>query len=77
MCGVCMGFVLNGYGKSYRYGNDFHEGRSLYLQIPKNRRNAMPYKATWGRTRAGQESQGHKARAWPSDFIGVFEERNE
>lgn len=37
----------------------------------------MPYKATWGRTRAGQESQGHKARAWPSDFIGVFEERNE
>ena len=36
------GFVSIRCGKTQRHGNDCHEGRNLYSQMPRNRRHGMP-----------------------------------
>ena len=64
------GFVSIRCGKTQRHGNDCHEGRNLYSQIPRNRRHGMPWKVTKENTRAGQKAE-EQAEMWARAFIVV------
>ena len=58
VCVCVLGELVVGFfgiGETGRYVNDWHGGRSLYSQIPGNRRQGRSFKATWGSTRVSQE----------------------
>ena len=57
--------------KTHRHGNN-HIGINLYSQISRNRRYAIPLKATGGKSWVDKEAEGKKGRAWPRAFIEVF-----
>lgn len=69
---VCPGFVSIKYGETHRHGNDCHDRRSLYSQIPRNRSHGTSRRATWGSTSIGQEAEREVGRAWPKAFTGGF-----
>ena len=64
------GFVSIRCGKTQRHGNDCHEGRNLYSQMPRNRRHGMPWRVTQGGTRAGQKAE-EQAGMWARAFTVV------
>lgn len=49
--------------------NDFHEGKSLYLKILRNRRQRMLCRATWGGTQIGQETRGERKGYGPDPLL--------
>lgn len=43
----------------------------MYLQIVRNRRQSVPFRAVWGNSQVGQETGG-KRRLWPKAFIEIL-----
>lgn len=66
-----LGFVFIRYGNTHGHRNDCHEGRGLYSQISKDRSHVMSQRATWGRSRVGQEAEG-QGESMTKAFIVVF-----
>lgn len=55
--------------KTHRHGNDCHEERHLYAQIPRNRKHGTTHRATQGSsTRASQDAGGVRGK-WTKGFI--------
>ena len=67
---VYPGFLLVRYGKTRRHGNDCHQGRSLYSQIPRNRRHGT----LQGHT--GQESEGVREKLGQAPSLYIFWGKN-
>jgi len=57
-----------------RYRNDCHDGRSLYSQIPRNKRHGMTHRAAQGNTRVSQATE--QGETWVRVFIVVFMGKN-
>lgn len=68
---IYLGSVSTRYIKTYQYGNDSQEGRSLQSQIPKHRRLSAAHAAPHPQesARASQDAEGLSGRTWAKAFI--------
>lgn len=62
---------------THRHGNECHEGRFLYSQIPRKRSHATAHRTTWevlGQSR-GRGNEGQMGKSFYSGFCGKKEVR--
>lgn len=52
--------------------NDYHKGKSLCSQVPRNRRFHTPDRAVPGNTRVSQKAEERRKEHGPAPFPGVF-----
>jgi len=67
-------FILTRYGKIHRHGNDCREGRTLYVEIPRNRRHgchARPQGKALGSVRRQKRKKENMVQSLYWGFQGM------